>query len=199
MCRAFQQDRPQKEMAQAHVARDSTSLIPFSILATALGKNAKESATFSTRGRWTRPKTRTSAITHDFFLVSPRGNPQDWQAVRKTWQGDKPGRVVCVTWGAGLTWCPRVGAGIIPVGTPVSRSGGWPPRRDRIRWLGRCWSGWRRISSVLGWNRTGLGGSAGTHTAGYFWGKICQEQFPSLSFFLVLFSLISFSRSTGQP
>lgn len=130
------------------------SLIPFWILTTPLGRMQRVSD-FSTRGRRPRTKTRTSAITHDFFLFSPRGNPQDWQPVRKTWRGDKPGRVVCVTWEAGLTWCPRVGAGRIPV-LSLDQGDGRP---DGTGFECR-WSGGRRISSVLG--QAGLGDSSGT-------------------------------------
>jgi hypothetical protein len=70
-------------------------LIPFGNIGiseycdTASGKNAKkESATFSTRRTsGLGPKTRTSAIAHDFFLFFPRRNPQDWQPVRKNLAG----------------------------------------------------------------------------------------------------------------
>lgn len=177
-----------------------TSLIsPLEILQisdtdTASGKNAKkkrkkESATFSTRQLLSGlgPRTRTSAITHDFFtLFSPRGSPQDWQPVRKNLAGvdkkdkpDKPGRVVCVTWRAGLTWCPRVGAG--KNSGPQSRSGGWAPDWGSricgcvlvLLLLLSC--------SALGWaglglaRLVGLGDSRGGTQAGYFWGEIRQE------------------------
>lgn len=155
-----------KEMAQALVARDRPLLFPFGYWTRPLGRMQRVSD-FSTRRRRPRTKTRTSAITHDFFLFSPRGNPQDWQPVRKTWRGDKPGRVVCVTWGAGLTWCPRVGAGRIPV-LSLDQGDGRPDGTG----FERRWPGGRRISSVLG--QAGLGDSSGTHSW-VFLGRIRQE------------------------
>ena len=134
-----------------------------------LGENAKSQLLLHATGAWTRTKTRTSAITHDFFLFSPRGNPQDWQPVRTTWRGDKPGRVVCVTWRAGLTWCPRVGAGTTPV---LSLDQGDGPRTGTGfdgRWC--VVLGWeRRISSTSGLGRAwGFGfGVAHTHSWSIF-------------------------------
>ncbi|KAH8765010.1 hypothetical protein F5883DRAFT_105470 [Diaporthe sp. PMI_573] len=83
--------------------------------------------------------------------------------------GDKPGRVVRVTWRAGLTWCPRVGAGRIPV---LSLDQGDGPRTGsgfRRALVG--WQGGRRMDQLCfalfcpGLGRAGLvglGDSCGT-------------------------------------
>jgi hypothetical protein len=89
--------------------------------------------------------------------------------------GDKPGRVVRVTWRAGLTWCPRVGAGRIPV---LSLDQGDGPRTGsgfRRALVG--WQGGRRMDQlcvVLSWagpGRAGWSGGFVWHTTGYFWAR----------------------------
>lgn len=148
------------------VARDETSLIPFWILDTASGKNAKSQRLLHARTLDSDQDENLRNYSR-FFPSFPRVSIHKIGSLYvKLGGGDKPGRVVCVTWRAGLTWCPRVGAGRIPV---LSLDQGNGPRTGWTGWTGSGFR-WPLVCRVGGGSAV-LSGGFEWHTAGYFWAR----------------------------
>lgn len=162
-------------MAQAPVRPRRASLIPFWILDAPSGKNAKSQRLLHARPMGSAQDQEPPQLLTIFSSFPRVAIHRIGSLYVRPGGGDKPGRVVCVTWGAGLTWCPRVGAGRIQ-DLSVSIRGMGPGRQQDSMSVGRrVWEG----GSALAWGWPGGFGVAHTHTHSWvFLGKDLNKTIP---------------------